>query len=77
MTAEICFGHPDDLSSATPTLIDNGFEIERLDWADPEGGAHVWIMASSLIELDESGFLDWAAGIVDPHRGYVVEAGIA
>lgn len=75
MTAEICFDHSDDLSSATPTLINNGFEIERLeDWASR--GGHVWIMASSMTELDKNGFVDWVNSIVDPHHGYVAVANI-
>lgn len=76
MIAEICFCNSNDLSSATATLIENGFEIERLDWTDPEGGAHVWILAGALTELDQSHFLDQVIGIVDPYGGYVVEGGL-
>jgi hypothetical protein len=37
MEAEIC-GDPDDISLVTAALIENGFDVERLDWVDPEGG---------------------------------------
>jgi hypothetical protein len=75
MTAEICFCHPSDLSSATPALIENDFEVSQLDWIDPEGGPHVWIIARAVTELDENHFLDLVRSIVDPFGGCVIEGG--
>jgi hypothetical protein len=78
MMAEVCFCHPDDLSSATPTLIESGFEITQLDWVGPElTDDHVWILATIRCELDQNGFLDCVTNIVEPFHGDVVDAGDA
>ncbi len=75
MIAEICFPHQNDLHAAMPKLAEFDFDIEVLDWMDDDGGA-LWVLASSLTELDQSGFLDFVNGIVDPFNGFVVEAGL-
>jgi hypothetical protein len=57
MSAEIIFLDPDDMSSAVPKLVDQGFDVEVLDWADDYSPAR-WIMAAITTELGEHAFLD-------------------
>jgi hypothetical protein len=76
MTAEILFRNPDDRDAAIPTLVGHGLKITRLDdWVD-ECGPTVWILASSVSELDQNAFFDWINGVVDPLGGDVVVAGL-
>ena len=75
MQAEICFCNQDDTHAATAALIELDFEVEVLDWTDPGGGPHMWVMARHVSELSEHQFLDWVSAIVDPFDGFVVEAG--
>src|SRR3954452_12687650 len=57
MSAEVCFYNPDDLAAAMPVILAQGFEIRKLDWTDPQGGPHTWIMVDAITELDALGFL--------------------
>jgi hypothetical protein len=74
MEAEIC-GDPDDISLVTAALIENGFDVERLDWVDPEGGPTVWIMARIATRLDGGSFYDWVNELADRPSTWVVKAG--
>ena len=77
MIAEIIFLDPADMNPAIAGLIELDFDVEVLDdWIDDDGPA-VWILASTLIELDDSAFFDWVKTVVEPLGGFVVEAGYA
>jgi hypothetical protein len=75
---EICFCCPEDMKPAKAMLIEFGFEIKELDWVGPDpDDRHVWILATTRYESDQSKFLDWVVRIVEPFHGNVVEAGKA
>ena len=74
LIAEIIFIDPADMNRTVVELIDRDFDVEVLDWIDDEGPA-VWILASTLTELDASGFFDRVKTIVEPLGGDVLEAG--
>ena len=75
MEAEICCTTHADAVAVTADLIDNDCSVSMLDWIDDDGSA-VWIIASTLTELDQSGFFDWVKSIVERPSVFVVEAGL-
>ena len=77
VVAEIIFLDPADMNPAVAKLIELDFDVEVLDdWIDDDGPA-VWILVSTLTELDDSAFFDWVKTVVEPLGGFVVEAGYA
>jgi hypothetical protein len=59
MGTEICCDTPAVADCVTEELRAHGFTVERLDWVDPEGGPHVWLVASALTELSADTFFAW------------------
>ncbi len=73
MKAEIIFLDPNDVRSCSAALIEEGFEVEVLDWIDDDGPA-VWIIARKTV-IDHDGFFDWVTRFTEPLGGDVCEAG--
>jgi hypothetical protein len=59
----------------TEELRANGFTVETLDWTDPEGGPHVWLVASASTELSADAFFAWVHTLVDEPSVFIVEGG--
>ena len=77
MQAEVLFNAPHDVNPGLATLIEHDFSFQILeDWID-ECGPAVFVRAWVLSELGEDGFFDWAATIVEPVGGEILEAGLA
>jgi hypothetical protein len=75
MEAEILFLDPDDVNLGSATLIEQGFEVEVLDWID-DSSPTVWINATITTELDQYDFFLWVYNIAWRLGGDVVEAGL-
>ena len=79
MMAEIIFGNPADMHPAIAGLVGRDFTGRFLDeWFDDEGlGPHVWILAFTESELDQSAFFGSVKAIIEPLGGDVIEVGLA
>jgi hypothetical protein len=75
MGTEICCSSPAKASYVTEELRANGFTVETLDWTDPEGGPHVWLVASASTELSADAFFAWVHTLVDEPSVFIVEGG--
>jgi hypothetical protein len=72
----VLFLSPNDLTECTCTLIERDFDVEVLDdWID-DCGPTIFVRAITITELTEERFCDYAADIVAPFDGEVVEAGL-
>ena len=81
MRAEICFRNQKDLDAAASRLLDEDFDVCKLDVGevDPEnddmseemGNEHVWLEASVLTDLGSDDFYRQVAALVEPFSGIV------
>jgi hypothetical protein len=76
MEAELIFDHPNSRDLAVDELIKQGFDVEILDWVDPEGSTCVWVKVRGLSELSEDEFFNEMAHLAKQFSGDVIEAGL-
>jgi hypothetical protein len=76
MYAELLFDRPAGRDLAIIELTKLGFDVEILDWVDPEGSTCVWIKVRGLSELSEDEFFNEMGHLAEQFSGDVIEAGL-
>jgi hypothetical protein len=77
MQARFMFDNREAMELAKVKLMGLGFEVEVLDWTDPEGGPYVWMRVYTSVDYDDGArFFDWMSELSKFTGGGMIEAGL-